>query len=45
VDTYRADLEGFDLSKGTVRFQPDQPLSADLIERMVTARMAEIDSG
>jgi uncharacterized protein YdhG (YjbR/CyaY superfamily) len=44
VDTYRADLEGFDLSKGTVRFQSDKPLSADLIEKMVSARMAEIDS-
>ena len=45
VDTFRADLDGFDLSKGTVRFQPDQPLSADLIEKIVIARMAEIDSG
>jgi uncharacterized protein YdhG (YjbR/CyaY superfamily) len=44
VEKYRADLTGFDLSKGTIRFQPEQPLPGDLIEKLVQARMAEIDA-
>lgn len=44
VETYRDDLRGFDLSKGTVRFQPEAPLPVDLVEKLVQARMAEIDS-
>jgi uncharacterized protein YdhG (YjbR/CyaY superfamily) len=45
IETHRAELEGYDLSKGTVRFQPDQPLPTALVEKLVRARMAEIDAG
>lgn len=40
---YEADLKGFDTSKGTVRFTPDKPLPADLVAKLVRARMAESD--
>ena len=35
------DLSGYDLSgKGTIRFQPDHPLPAALIRKLVKARIA-----
>ena len=36
-------LEGFDRDKGTVRFQPDEPLPDAAIRAMVQARRAQID--
>lgn len=40
------DLRGFDTSgKGTIRFQPDRPLPADLIGRLVEARIARNAAG
>src|ERR687889_513800 len=35
-------LQGFSLSKGTVRFGPDQPLPEDVLVEMVRLRAAEI---
>jgi len=40
---HEADLNGFDTSKGTVRFTPDRPLPTDLVTKLVRARMAETD--
>jgi len=34
-------LEGFDLDKGTVRFQPDRPIPAEVVELLVRSRVAE----
>jgi len=39
--THAADLKGYDLSTGTVRFQPDRPLPAALVQKLVRARQAE----
>ncbi|HEY1418662.1 MAG TPA: DUF1801 domain-containing protein [Myxococcaceae bacterium] len=35
------DLEGFDTSKGTIRFRPDRPLPTALVRKLVRARIAE----
>jgi uncharacterized protein YdhG (YjbR/CyaY superfamily) len=35
-------LEGFDLSKGTIRFAPDRPLPEDVLADLVRARKKEI---
>jgi uncharacterized protein YdhG (YjbR/CyaY superfamily) len=35
-------LEGFELSKGTIRFTPDQPVPDDVLADVIRARMREI---
>lgn len=37
-------LAGYNTSKGTVRFQPEQPLPEELVHALVRARMAETDA-
>jgi uncharacterized protein YdhG (YjbR/CyaY superfamily) len=44
VDAVAADLAGFSLSKGTVRFSLSQPLPADVVDRLILERGAEIDA-
>ena len=44
VDDHRAELTDFHLAKGTIRFAPDHPVPADLVARIVRARMAETDA-
>lgn len=41
LDAFADELEAFDVSKGTVRFQPNRPLSAPLVTKLVEARLAE----
>jgi uncharacterized protein YdhG (YjbR/CyaY superfamily) len=41
VAAHRDELSGYDTSKGTVRFQPDRPLSAALVRKLVKSRLAE----
>jgi uncharacterized protein YdhG (YjbR/CyaY superfamily) len=35
VDTHRKDLAGYSTSKGTIRFQPDNPLPVALVRKLV----------
>lgn len=44
IEALSADLAGFDVSKGTIRFQPDRPLPDDILDRLVLARRDEIDA-
>lgn len=43
VDAGRPLLDGFALSKGTIRFSAAQPLPEDAVRAVVRARVAEID--
>ena len=42
VERVRDRLDGFELSKGTIRFAVDHPLPDDVIREVVSARLAEI---
>jgi uncharacterized protein YdhG (YjbR/CyaY superfamily) len=40
IESFRDELKGYDTSKGTIRFQPDAPLPAGLVKRIVRALIA-----
>jgi uncharacterized protein YdhG (YjbR/CyaY superfamily) len=42
IDVVRLELDGFQVSKGTIRFTVGHPVPEALVERLVTARLAEI---
>jgi uncharacterized protein YdhG (YjbR/CyaY superfamily) len=39
VDELAADLAAYDTSKGTIRFQPDAPLPASLVRKLIKTRL------
>ena len=41
VAAFKDELRGYETSKGTIRFQPDRPLPATLVRKLVRTRMAE----
>src|SRR5437867_8696044 len=41
LKNFRGDLKGFQISKGTIRFSPDNPLPITLIKKLVKARISE----
>ncbi len=41
VAAHQNDLKDYDTSRGTIRFQPDRPLPATLVRKLVKARIAE----
>jgi uncharacterized protein YdhG (YjbR/CyaY superfamily) len=44
INRHRAQLAAFELAKGTIHFQPDAPLPAELVTTMIHERMADIDA-
>jgi uncharacterized protein YdhG (YjbR/CyaY superfamily) len=38
---FKSDLKGFQITKGTIRFSPYNPLPLELVKKLVKARMAE----
>jgi uncharacterized protein YdhG (YjbR/CyaY superfamily) len=38
---FRDDLKSFQITKGTIRFSPDNPLPPALVKKLVKARIAE----
>jgi uncharacterized protein YdhG (YjbR/CyaY superfamily) len=44
IVAHATELEGVDTSRGAVRFTPDKPLPADLVAKLVRARMAETEA-
>jgi uncharacterized protein YdhG (YjbR/CyaY superfamily) len=45
IDAHRAELAGYGLSKGTIRFTPDHPLPKDLVATLVQEVMAQTNAG
>jgi uncharacterized protein YdhG (YjbR/CyaY superfamily) len=41
VEAHKDELQDYDTSKGTIRFQADNPLPATLVRKLVKARIAE----
>ena len=45
VTAHRKELEGYDTSKGTIRFTVEKTLPAALVRKLVRARIAENEAG
>jgi uncharacterized protein YdhG (YjbR/CyaY superfamily) len=41
IEKFKSELKGFHTSKGTLQFPLDKPLSAELVKKMVKARVAQ----
>jgi uncharacterized protein YdhG (YjbR/CyaY superfamily) len=41
IAAHKSELAAYRISKGTIRFTPDRPLSAALVRRLVKTRIAE----
>jgi len=41
VAAHKDELKGYETSTGTIRFQPDHPLPAALVRKIIKARIAE----
>jgi uncharacterized protein YdhG (YjbR/CyaY superfamily) len=43
LDAHCGQLEGFSMSKGTIRFTPQRPIPAGVVASIVRARMTQVD--
>lgn len=41
IQAHQTELKAYDTSKGTIRFNPDKPLPATLVRKLVKTRIAE----
>ena len=41
VQAFAKELQNYDTAKGTIRFQPEKPLSKTLVRKLVKARLAQ----
>jgi uncharacterized protein YdhG (YjbR/CyaY superfamily) len=41
AEAHKRELKGYDTSRGTIRFQADNPLPATVVRKLVRARIAE----
>ena len=41
VREFADELSSYDIAKGTIRFQPDQPLPKGLVKKLIKARIAQ----
>jgi uncharacterized protein YdhG (YjbR/CyaY superfamily) len=39
LDSFKSELADYETSKGTIRFQPDHPLPAGLVKKLIKARI------
>ncbi|HEV2499214.1 MAG TPA: DUF1801 domain-containing protein [Terriglobia bacterium] len=44
IEAFKNELKGFSISKGTIHFPTDKPLSAALVKKMVKLRVAQNES-
>jgi uncharacterized protein YdhG (YjbR/CyaY superfamily) len=44
ADTDKDALKGYNTSKGTIRFSPEKPLPPELLMKLVTARLKDIEA-
>lgn len=42
IQAHLAELKDYEIAKGTIRFQPDQPLPTALVKKLVKARADEL---
>lgn len=43
LQDFKAELSGFETTKGSIHFSPDKPLSAALVTKLINARVAVIE--
>jgi uncharacterized protein YdhG (YjbR/CyaY superfamily) len=43
IDSFRKELKGFTVSKGTIQFEINKPLPVALIKKIVKQRLAQVD--
>jgi uncharacterized protein YdhG (YjbR/CyaY superfamily) len=41
LKNFRGDLKGFQITKGTIRFSPDNPLPTALVKKLIKVRIRE----
>src|SRR5260370_1738332 len=44
IETFKNELQGFSISKGTIQFLMDKPLPTALVKKIVKARAAQIEN-